>query len=399
MARRTLSDPAIGQRIRDRRNLLGYSIRFAADRANISHTTWSRIERGIISADNRFTLAAIAEALRCPIGDLTKAPDPSTRTEVETGRLVYEITRAALEADLAYEPDRPAKPITALLRELDLIHDLCSRCDYAATARRLPDLLRDLHAAASGPERETALHGLILAVDAAASTVRYLGDPASAYLVTERAQQAAEVLDDPVMLGVASFTRSNVTISCGLWARALIIAEHAAEELRPHLLRPGAPEVYGQLLLTQAFCHYAMGHLDQSESFITDARQLADRTGETKTFGLMFGPTNVNFWKIAMEADGDSPGRAVEIARNTYPQAIAQVSRQATYYLDTARALARVGKDREALRLLLTAERMAPQGIRTPLVIETTRDLLERARRSTGWTELRGLCERLGIGV
>jgi hypothetical protein len=49
--------------------------------------------------------------------------------------------------------------------------------------------------------------------------------------------------------------------------------------------------------------------------------------------------------------------------------------------------------------MLLTAERMAPQRLRIPLVIETARSLLERARRGAGWTELRGLCERLGIGV
>lgn len=60
MARRTIHDPAIGTRIRDRRNLLGYSVRFTADRAGISHTTLSRIEPGQMSADNRFTLAAIA---------------------------------------------------------------------------------------------------------------------------------------------------------------------------------------------------------------------------------------------------------------------------------------------------------------------------------------------------
>ena len=49
--------------------------------------------------------------------------------------------------------------------------------------------------------------------------------------------------------------------------------------------------------------------------------------------------------------------------------------------------------------MLLTAERIAPQRMRSPLVVETTRGLLERARRGTGWTELRGLCERLGIGA
>ena len=93
MARRTLSDPAIGERIRDRRNLLGYSIRFAADRAAISHTTWSRIERGLVSADNRFTLAAIAEALRCPVGALTKAPHPTSAGGRDRRRGVRHHTR------------------------------------------------------------------------------------------------------------------------------------------------------------------------------------------------------------------------------------------------------------------------------------------------------------------
>ena len=399
MARRTLSDPAIGERIRDRRNLLGYSIRFAADRAAISHTTWSRIERGLVSADNRFTLAAIAEALRCPIGALTNAPHPTTRTGAETGGVVYELTRAAVEADLEYEPDRPAGPIAASLRELDLIHDLCSRCDYTAAARRLPDLLRDLHAAAYGPDREPALRGLVLAQHAARFTLRYLNEHAGEYLIADRAQQAAQALGHPVMLGLASYTHAHAVIACGLFGRALRLVERAADELHPHLSLPEAPELYGQLLLTQAFCHYAMGHADDSTSRITEAQSIADRTGETTALRLMFGPTNINFWRVAMEADGESPGRAVEIASDTNPQAIAQISRQTSYYLDTARALARIGKDREALRLLLTAERMAPQGVRTPLVIETTRGLLERARRGTGWTELRGLCERLGIGA
>jgi hypothetical protein len=113
----------------------------------------------------------------------------------------------------------------------------------------------------------------------------------------------------------------------------------------------------------------------------------------------MFGPTNINFWRIAMEADGASPGRAVEIARTTNPRLIGKPSRQAAFYLDTARALARVRKGPEALRMLLTAERLAPQRMRSPLVRETARGLLEQARRGSGLTELRGLCERLGVGA
>lgn len=400
MARRTLSDPAIGERIRDRRKLLGYSIRFAADRAGIAHTTWSRIERGVISADNRFTIAAIADALRCPVSALAQTPYPTSRTQAETAGAAYETLRAAIEADLSYQPALGAEvPTAALQRELSLVRDLYSRCDYAAAARRLPHLLRDLHAAAFGPDWKSALRSLVLAEQAAAVALRYLNDLGGAYLVADRAQQAAESLGDPALLGLAAFARAHVAIPCGLFGVALEIAQHAADDLRPRLSQPETPEVYGQLILTQAYCHYALGRTDKADELIAEAQRIADRTGETSTFELMFGPTNIRFWRIAMEADGDSPGRAVEIALNTDPRAIPQVDRQAAYYLDTARALARVGKDREALRMLLTAERLAPQRLRTPLVIETARGLLERARRGTGWTELRGLCERLGIGV
>jgi alpha-ketoglutarate-dependent taurine dioxygenase len=115
---------------------------------------------------------------------------------------------------------------------------------------------------------------------------------------------------------------------------------------------------------------------------------------------LYFGPTNVNIWRIGIEVDGGDPGRAAELARTTNPAAIAAGFRQVFYYADTARAYARLrGQDREAIRYLLTAERLAPQHVHTsPLVRETTRALLERSRRQAGGAELRGLGERLSVG-
>jgi hypothetical protein len=50
--------------------------------------------------------------------------------------------------------------------------------------------------------------------------------------------------------------------------------------------------------------------------------------------------------------------------------------------------------------MLLTAERMAPQRMRNcPMVTETARALLERARRNATGAELRGFCERLGVAA
>ena len=75
--------------------------------------------------------------------------------------------------------------------------------------------------------------------------------------------------------------------------------------------------------------------------------------------------------------------------------------RQVFYYADTARALTRLrSRDREAIRFLLTAERLAPQHVHTSaLARETTRALLDRSNRRTGGTELRGLAERLQITI
>ena len=62
----------MGERIRERRLVRGWSVRHAASRAGVSHATWSRIERGIQAADNRFMVADIARALECAPGDLVE---------------------------------------------------------------------------------------------------------------------------------------------------------------------------------------------------------------------------------------------------------------------------------------------------------------------------------------
>ncbi|WP_326558619.1 helix-turn-helix domain-containing protein [Micromonospora sp. NBC_01796] len=400
MPRRSTPDAAIGQRIRDRRKLLKLTVRVVADLAGIHHSTLSRIERGEISADNRFTLASIAQGLRCPVTDLTGQPAaPVDHGDAQVSGSVYETLRAVIEADLQYRPAQAdALPITALTHELDLIRDLRARCDYAGATTRIPSLLRGLHLAAYGSERAEALRALVIAEDTASFVVRYAGNPAAACLVADRAQQAAEALDQPVMLGLAAFARSHAATGCGLYERALTIADHAARDLEAHTNLPDGREMLGQLYMTQAYALYALGRAEDAMEPVALAERIAADTGDSDALRLMFGPTNINFWRIAMEADGDSPGRAVEIARGTTPHAVDSISRQFAFYSDTGRALARTGRDAEALRMLLAADRLAPQRMRNPIMVETVRSLLERSRRGTGWTELRGLCERLGIG-
>jgi transcriptional regulator with XRE-family HTH domain len=395
------ADPTIGDRIRARRLLRGWSVRFAASRAGISHATWSRIERGRQAADNRFVLADIAAALECSPADLAGTPVPAAdRAALAAQASVYGIRQALVDIDPAERADRRAPPVAELVRTYALLDTLRQACDYAGAARSVPGLLRDLHAAAAGPERPAALRMLCDVTFIASSVVRNLGHPAEAWLGAERCRDAAQATEDPVLLGYAAYARASAASACGSFRRSLTVAGKAVDDLQPHVGLPGGREMLGSLLLVCAYASRGLRQLDDSRAWAAEAAALAGRTGETDTMGLFFGPTNVNIWRIGIEVDGGDPGRAATIAGATNPAVIPAGFRQVFYYTDAARAYARLrGRDRDAVRYLLTAERLAPQHVHTsPLAQETTRALLERSRRQAGGTELRALGERLRVG-
>jgi hypothetical protein len=263
----------------------------------------------------------------------------------------------------------------------------------------LPGVLRELHAHTHGHGRREALRLLVRTADACSFVMRYLGYPGEAWLASNRSRDAAVVLEDPVMLGLSAWSLGHSATGCGAYGRALRIAQTAAADLDPRTNITDAPEMLGQLQMLAAFCHLALGDRDQAEEWARESAAIAQRTGDTSTLGLNFGPTNANMWWISMEVDGGDPGKAVEIASRTNPSPVT-VSRQTAFYADTGRALARIGRDAEAIRMLLNAERLAPQRVHSsPLVRETTRLLLDRAQRRAGGPELRGLCERMGLPV
>ena len=396
--RLTPVDLSIGERIRARRQLRGWSVRLAADRAGISHSTLSRIERGLASADNRFVLADIAAELECSVTELTGQPVTSADPSVVAAQVsVHAIRNALIESDFSEPPTCAPRALLELEREAELVQALQTRCDYAGAGRYLPRLIRELHAAAAGPDRETALRLAVLTGFVATHVARYIGYPAEAWLGAEWSRQAAEALEDPVLLGFAGWGRVSAATACGAYERGHKLATRAADELKRSLGAPQATEVFGLLLLRSAHTAYATKRLADGAEYFTEAERLAARTGETTTFEQYFGPTNVAFWRLSSEVDGGDPGKAVQIASGINPAALPVPVRQVFFHLDTGRALAHTRRDREAVRHLLTAERVAPQLVRSnPLAAETARGLLERSRRQAG-SELRGLCERLSV--
>src|SRR5438445_8722958 len=76
----------LGQRLRERRELLGLSTRELADRAETTHTTVVRFEQGAYDAPAPDKLSRIAEALGLSLADVFALADYSVPTDLPSFR-------------------------------------------------------------------------------------------------------------------------------------------------------------------------------------------------------------------------------------------------------------------------------------------------------------------------
>lgn len=393
------TDLSVGERIRDRRKLLGKSQRVVAGLAGIDHGTLGRWERGETPGDNRIIIANIARALSCSSDYLTGVAVPGGRHGAETAAAAHATIRSLITADLEFPTDLvQLQPVEALTAAVDEAIVLRQACDYAALTRQLPELINHLYAATGGPDRQPALRMLVRVAEAASFAVRYTGQPAGANIAADRARQAALLTEDPVLIAFGEWARAHAALGCGLNARAAQIAERGVRDLTAAPAAPGREEMLGMLYLTTAFGLVGDGRTADAVAPLTEATMLAQHTGETSTFALMFGPTNVDLWRFAIKVDAGDPIDAMDIAGHTNALLIPSASRQATFYVDQGRCLGLLGDVDRAVRAIETAERIAKQRVHgDPLVVETVRGLLERARRRAVGERLRGLVERVGV--
>jgi transcriptional regulator with XRE-family HTH domain len=391
----------VGERIKARRLILKKSQREIAGLTGISHTTLGRIESGEISASNRFLLANLAQALRCPVDQLTGVVVPGGKDGTETHAAAYETIRALLDADLEFPvTGGDAGPFAAMVERTTEAIGYRQACDYARLTRMLPTLIRDLHTATGGEHRDEALRCLIRLAEAASFAVRYTGQPAAATVASDFARQAAIELGDPVMSAFGEWARAHSALGCGLHERAVLLTNKAISALDRAPYGDGQHEMLGMLHLTNAFALVGAGRMADSVAPLAEAETLARLTGETTTLALMFGPTNCRLWELAIVTDGGDPVDALQIGGEVNVQLVPSTSRQATFYIDMSRAAVRTGEDDRAVKLMETAERLAPQRVHgDPLVVDLVRGMLDTARRRAAGPRLRGLAERMRVAA
>ncbi len=396
---------AFGERLSELRSWRKLTLREAADLSGLSFSFWGQVERGEKPVTRRTTLEAMAGSLQVHPSELTEQPwTPQGPVSDQAQTALTAINTALERYKLGADPEVPVRAWPQIADDLDQLAKITYwTSDYAAQGELTPVLLGELHGAyARMPhQRPEVLVGLMTAYSSAAFTSKRLGDRGLPSLAARAAQQCAEALGDPVWLGYAAWLRGDATGQldrAGQYRRSVV----AAESLTSRLDCSDALQACGMLHLSAALAAGAQADHDTTATHLHEASALAARMDtEVGTWAhLWFGPTNVGIWKTSIAVELREPGRALEAAKTVHPELLPSTSRQAEFWAEVGRALLAAGKTTrdQGIRALLHAEKLAPQRIRTDLLLrETVADLLRHARRDASGRELRGLAWRMGI--
>ncbi|MFC4015109.1 helix-turn-helix domain-containing protein [Nonomuraea purpurea] len=400
-------ETSIGPRLRALRKWRRMTLIEVADQAGMSKTHLSDIERGLKALDRRSYISGLASALRVSEIDIVGGPHLSADPVQAAPHAAVPAMRMALQTNTLAQPaSEEARPLDELVEATRKLETVFTRCDYIELGKHLPGVIDELHTHVAMPRDEQAqrlaLETLVEACMFATFRMKDLGYADLAYQAAARAEEAARLHGDPVVIGKAAYCRIQTMPREGTWDRIRQAAEKATNALTPTATDPVGRSVLGMLTLTASLASAVEHKLDTAQAWLDEAHQLATLLPDDPARNWSnFSVTNVGVWRVGIAVESGDVGGSVLQKAQVVDQGKLQSTRcrHASFLADVGRGLARNPKSsREALSWLLQAEKVAPQRIRNNnSVKETIGVLLTRAHATAVSRELRGMAARMGI--
>lgn len=404
----------IGRRVAWWRVRRGLNRRQFAELCDRSLSWVDKVESGERALLRLPMLERVAEALHIPVEMLTDTNDTQQARHCLD---VFEISaiRAALQSYQAIS--RVFVSAGAEREEPPDLDRLAQQVTYAWTAFQnahwpllgqvLPRLLTtaQLAAAAYTGTDEQALRARTLlsqTYQVTASTLWKLKEPDLAWLAAERGLVLAEETGDRLLISDAARRVAQGLMVMSHFEQALELVRADIARLEPGRGTGSAPylSLYGMLFLMGAVVAARASNHAAARELLAEGHGVAVQLGyDGNECFTAFGPTNVHLHQVAVLLDlGDGVG-AIEASRYVTADGLSRLpkERRANFYLDVARGYSLSGQRDEAVRTLLTADRLFPDELRCrPPAI----DLIELLRRSVSGTpakELSQLAVRVGL--
>ncbi|MFP1627448.1 helix-turn-helix domain-containing protein [Streptomyces sp. 5K101] len=386
---------SIGERIAFYRKRRGYTQEVLAGLVGRSTDWLAKIETGRRKPPRIDMLAELARTLRVPLGDLV---GQSMLMEDEKQQDDVPAVRDALMSPrrlsrLLFGPEVDAQlptPAPAAVRVEKAWNDYQGG-RLGSVIATLPALLQTAQELEDRAARREGDRHDCWAVSArthhlAATTLAKIGESDISWLAAERAMQAADASDDPLVLASAARSGTHALLANGRYEAAMELGDATAMWLSSRVAEsdPAALSLLGMIHLRAAVA--AARHQDRPAAtrLLNRAEELADDLGSDENYWQTgFGPTNVLLHRLSIELDLDNVSYVVEHGRinvDHMPQ-----ERSVSHRIDFARALSLAGHGDEAFAELRTAERSSPQLVRNnPRVRETLRDLTKQSPVTAG---------------
>jgi transcriptional regulator with XRE-family HTH domain len=399
---------SIGERARKIRKRRGLSLEVAGGLAGITAQYLSMLERGLRGFNRRGLIEDLAEALGCSVADLTGQPYlPADRNAAEVLASLPTIRLVLNDFGPMDVPDLTLRPSEELASLADRANGHCGQANYSLAGHDVGDLLAESQASAltvAANERDRAFTAAVTACFVAGVVSSRAGNIDLAVTAARRGYDLAQQQDNPTLVGFARWYWACELTSMGARTRAHAVLSEGIDDLTPAVQLSAADtlpaELVGMMHLQQARTAARQKRVDDAHAHLDEAAQLAGRVGECNGMRQHFGPTNVVAWRVSIGVELAEGARVYEDA-TTAPidiDALGSQERSSSMHFDLSRVLAQEGgpRDGDAIRHLDTADRIAPQRIRSdPLARDLLLTLDRRARRRV-W-ELESLGNRFGI--
>jgi len=392
-------DCTIGRRLRRIRNARRKSLAVIAGLAGTTAGHLSRIENGERALDRVSLIVALADALQIAPSELISLPIPAPANGHTDAAI--EAARSAVVAVSRNRPGGIVLPVTVLRDRVEATLNAHYGCDPdSKVGATLPTLIRDLHTSIAAGRDVAELLDLAVLLHAGATVgwLRVAGAPldlrSEASLLALR---AAQDRDTPTALGLATWGGLYVMVTGGEFA----LAQAELDAVTVPTNTPESMQLAGTLALCRSFVAAADSRPRDMDAPLELAKELAERIGEGNAYWLRFGLHTVGQWHMFAAREAGDYERAVSIAEALRPDVPADRSREADYWADYGRVLARVrGRQDDAVRALRRAELILPHRVqRDPFAREVLAELVSRAKRDAVGRELRGMAYRAGLPV
>ncbi|MEV7427018.1 helix-turn-helix transcriptional regulator [Streptomyces sp. NPDC091212] len=376
----------IGSRIEELRKVRGYSLRQLGQRAHVSHGMLGMIETGDRNASEA-VVGAVARALGVGVSVLRGQPYRAQLQQDQIDQMLEPLGSALDNWDVPPDDTVPRPRSVADLRQAAMeSRGMRERAELGQLAVTLPGLLEELalavhHHDQPGRDREL-LHWCQAEAARGVWRVAYrIGEMHLARLALSRMASASAQSGDPRQVAIERWMRAQTSFEGG--RPGLDVGLRLLHQALRDLDDDGdvhTRAVRGSLYLKGSILASRQGDADGANGWLAEARNLAGQTGETSSYELAFGPTNVAQHAVAAAADRDEHGQALELARDVHLPEGYPPGRAGHFYIDLARAQVWTAQHDAAFHSLLKAKEVAPQQTRHHPQVHETAAALRRAR-------------------